>query len=170
MGILGSEGLILSLHRLQENRSNDTRAAGQFVTELKRICDIAGSATVYLQHHPHRNPNFTPWQSGTDAIESLLKIVDLVDRRNFKLAINLGHLNLNVDEPVKLVEMMGDKLGLILLSSNSVDTFGQIYDTHSPISEAGCDLDWIKDIQVPVILDAVYTDFNEEYEDLSLFT
>ncbi len=168
MGILGSEGLILSLHRLQENRSNDTRAAGQFVIELKKICDIAGSATVYLQHHPHRNPNFTPWQSGTDAIESMLKMVDLVDRRNFKLAINFGHLNLNVDEPAKLVEMMGDRLGLILLSSNSVDTFGQIYDTHSPISEAGCDLDWIKDIQVPVILDAVYTDFNEEYEDLSL--
>lgn len=168
MDIIGAESIILTLHKLQENRPRPAKAPKQFAEELRRISDKAGASTVYLQHHPYRSINPSLWRNAGESVRSLLAILAEADRDNLKLAINVGHLNPDLNDIAEIIDIMGGKLGMILLSSCTKDAFFQVYDSHTPISESGMDLSWIGRTGVPVVLDAVYGSKNQEYEDLKL--
>jgi hypothetical protein len=84
------------------------------------------------------------------------------------MALNLGHMDPAKDNPEKMAVDLKDKLGMVLLSSCTTDSYNQSYDSHSPATLHWKKMPWLKNITVPVIFDADYKSTSEEYEDLEL--
>jgi len=166
MGAIGSDSIIVSIHRLQETRANPENAKKQFVEELQWMCK--SGYNVYLQHHPYRPIGSNGWQSVTAEIGELNWFISQVDRPNIKMALNLGHMDPAKDNSEKMADTLKDKLGMVLLSSSTTDAYNQSYDSHSPAALHWKKMPWLKNLGVPVIFDADYKSTSEEYEDLKL--
>jgi hypothetical protein len=112
-------------------------------------------------------PGKPPWniQSAADFIRS-------VGSDNLYLAPSVGLLLAQKTEPMDMSELAKDKIGLWLISAPEFDVGGNLWNTHAPLATG----DWRDRIagftslapDVPMILDAVYQNWDEVYKDLKI--
>jgi len=161
MKLIGSAEAVISLHRKPENHCDDARAADRFLAGVRDLCKRAAQRDIvlYVQTHSHK------WYAST---REMVEFVDKVGAANLKLAINTGHVMMSGEKIKDAVAAVGDRLGLVLLSSSGSDNFGQTYDTHAPIHGGQVDLAAIKKTTVPRVFDADYRSWDEIFADIQL--
>lgn len=161
MGALGARDLILSLHRVPENNITAAETRAAFARTLRQISAEAAAADITVYLRPclkYRCP--------------LMDMADLVRRvaaPNLRLAASTALL---LDEGIAseaLRTALGDARGLWLASAAAYDLAGSLWTANAPVaSVAGPALDDLLAAApgVPVLLDAVYASWDEEYLDV----
>jgi hypothetical protein len=165
MSLLNASDLILSLHRFPENGFTVEESWNSFDETMKRICADADShgITVYLCMCPGK----PPWN-----IQSAMDFIDRVGADNLCLAPSAGFLLAQNTRPDDISELVQNKIGLWLLSAPAFDVGGNLWNAHAPLATG----DWRDQIagfvlltpEVPVILDSVYKNWDEVYQDLKI--
>jgi len=165
MVILNSRDLILSLHRFPENNFTVEESWNSFAETMQRICgDAEGyGITVYLRMCSGKPPR---------SIQSAVDFVDRVGADNLYLAPNVAMLLAQKTKPEDISESAKSKLGLWLVSAPAFDVGGHLQSAQAPLAEK----DWGTQItaflslarDLPVVLDAVYQNWDEVYKDLEI--
>jgi hypothetical protein len=160
METLNAHDLILSLHRFPENNFSDERSRAAFTTTLKALASQAAARTVTL--HLRLTLGKPPW-SLTEALDWL----DRVTAPNLKLAPSTALLAGHPPTP-EIAVRLKPALGLWLVAAARRDLSGDLWDAHSPINSQLSTFDpqlLSLSRSIPLLLDAVYTNQDEEYLD-----
>jgi hypothetical protein len=161
MEVLGARDLILSLHRVPENNITAAETWAAFGRTLRQISAEAAAAdiTMYLR----------PCLKYRCLLVDMADLVRRVAAPNLRLAASTALL---LDEGIAseaLRTALGDALGLWLASAAAYDLAGSLWTANAPVaSVAGPALDDLLAAApgVPVLLDAVYASWDEEYLDV----
>lgn len=165
MALLNARDLVLSLHRFPENNFTTEESWNSFVDTLKRICADADNhdITVYLRICPGK----PPWN-----IKDVVNFVERVDADNLYLAPGIGLLLAQKIEPGNIPEPVQSKIGLWLVSTPEFDMGGHLWNAHAPLATGNWEAQITKFISlapdVTVVLDAVYQNWDEVYQDLKI--
>ncbi len=176
---LGARDAVISLHRNAENHVSAERADDRFLAGVRELCNHAAQREVmlHIQHHPHK------WHGRADAMLAFAAGGRDVPRPlrgrdggpqglataragNLRFALNTSHVAMLGEDLGQALAAAGDRLGLVLISAPRRDLFGQVYDAHAPVSQAGLELAALQAYpDVPQVLDAYYASQDEEYAD-----
>lgn len=165
MALFNAYDLILSLHRFPENNFTAEESWNSFAEALKSICADADNhgVKVYLRMCPGK----PPWN-----IQSAADFIRNVGAGNLYLAPSVGLLLAQNTNPGDISELLQNRIGLWLVSAPAFDIGGHLWNTHAPLATG----DWRDRIagftslapDVPMILDAVYQNWDEVYKDLKI--
>jgi len=161
MEILGAKDLVFSLHRHPENNFTGEQTRAAFTVTLKKIAAQAAARTVTL--HLRVGSGKPPRNLG-----EAFRWLDSVDAPNLKLAVGTAMLA-DHPPPPEVAARLKDRLGLWLVAARRADAAGKLWDAHAPIHSAA-NLDSLAQLlarsaQTPAVLDAVYSNQDEEYLD-----
>ncbi len=167
MDVLGAHDLILTLHRQPENNITWEDTKESFINSLKELCVYAQQydITLHLRVSPGKPPR---------NISEAIDFVENVQSPNLRIAPCTAMLLENEEEPLQELSKAKDRIGLWLAGAPGYDVGGILYSVHEPIAEAISDsissLHSVLKIEpdVPVVLDAVYRNRDEEYGDLKI--
>lgn len=161
MEILAARDLVLTLHRDPENNVTGAESNARFTAALKRLAAEARTrgVTLHLRLGPGKPPrNFAEAHHW----------LDLANEPNLTLAVEtamLDDLRPETDKPGWLT----DRLGLWLVAGGRRDVAGARWDTHAPLHRSDAresTAAWLATApDVPLVLDAVFADQDEEYRD-----
>jgi Xylose isomerase-like TIM barrel len=161
MELLGSEDLILSLHRSPENNFTEQQTKAAFTATLKALASRAAERglTLYLRVGFGKPPR---------SLEEGIAWLDRVGAPNLKLAVSTALLKRQAPSN-KLAAELKDRLGFWLVAAPRRDVADKLWDVHAPIHSEP-NLDWLASLlklsgHTPIILDAIYPDHDEEYLD-----
>ena len=160
MEMLGAHDLILPLHRHPENNITDEQVQAGFLATLKALASEAGArgVTLHLRIAPGKPPR---------SLRDGLAWLDRIGAGNVKLAVSVVLLA-NNPPPPEIAARLKAALGLWLVSGAHTDVAGTTWDVHAPInlSQLGplgqC---LALSPNTPMLLDALYTSPDEEYQD-----
>lgn len=163
MPILGARDLILTLHRHPENNFTGQQTDASFEATLRELATLATGHGVTL--HLRLAFGKPPWN-----LEAGLRWVERAGAANLKLAPSTALL-VGQDPSPDLAARLAKWLGLWLVAAPRRDLAGQLWDAHAPL--ASCtDGEAIKAWlavgapNVPLVLDAVLSDQDEEYAEI----
>jgi hypothetical protein len=88
-------------------------------------------------------------------VPDILRIIDATQADNLKFALNTAA---NVPDAIALA---GNRLGMVLVSAPSQN----IPLTQGPIANGDVNINALKNLKVPVVLDAEYASPDEEFRD-----
>ncbi len=163
MGTVGTQDLLLSLHRVPDGLTKEQTEPG-FVQALKTIAGQAQALgiTLHLRMALHKLP-------GTLAEAAAL--IAKAGMPNLKLAPALSLLLAGPDKPAALAPLLKGGPGLWLCAAPRCDAAGQLYEAHAPLhtlppAEQKRMQAWLKlRGKAAVIFDAVLSSHDEEYLD-----
>jgi hypothetical protein len=163
MEVLGARDLVVSLHRHPENNFTDEQTRAAFDQTLKTLCAQAADRKTTL--HLRMAFGKPPWN-----LEEAARLLERVKAPNLKLAPSTALLLVSPVRPDTTAELLRDRVGLWLVSGPRQDIAGQLYDVHGAIQLAGEPESLAKWLRLapeaPVLLDANYTNQDEEYLDV----
>ena len=161
MEMVGARDLSLPLHRHPENNFSDEQTRASFTATLKAVAGEAAAhgVTLHLRIAPGKPPR---------SVAEGLGWLDRVGAENVKLAVSTALLANNLPPP-EIAARLKDTLGLWLVSGSRKDMAGTTWDVHAPIHSA-LKPDAVGQClalcpTVPMLLDAVYSDQDQEYLD-----
>jgi hypothetical protein len=115
MEVLGAQGLILSMHRVPENNISVqhicAKAAAKHITVYLRLC---------------RKDGVSP--------EDLVRFVDEASAPNLRLAASTGYLTAEGADSQKLRGVLGNRLGLWLVSASARDIADKPWSSTLPVA------------------------------------
>jgi hypothetical protein len=161
MDALDAKDLILSLHRYPENNFTDEQTRAAFAATLKGLATQAAERGVTL----HLRVGFgkPPWGLA-EGFEQL----DHVGVPNLKLAVCTAMLG-QKPPAAETAARLKEKLGLWLVAASRNDVAGKPWDAHAPIYSTRDPEAFARLLALspgtPTILDAVYANQDEEYQD-----
>lgn len=163
MEIIGAHDLILTLHRGIENNFTRAQTQASFDSTLRVVCKIAAGHKVTVNV---RMAFSKPPQSLSDAV----KFIERVGEPNLRLAPSTALLLSREFNLKETAAVLKDKVGLWIVSTPEFDIAGRLWNANAPIAkfnENGAIADIISIAQtVPIILDGVYKNQDEEYLDV----
>ena len=161
MAVLGARDVILCLHRTPENNFSGEQTWASFETALGDICARAKALdiAVYLRMSTKDN---TP-------LERLAHLVTEVGAPNLSLALSTALLLHQKTAPESIPESIRAQVGLWLVGAPQNDIAGELWNTCAPLSGADS-LAGLRALMAiapgaPLLLDALYTNRDEEYLD-----
>jgi len=161
--IMGIKDVIFSFHRNAENWVSIEEAEVSFKKNFKELAEIASNygITIYLQSNP--------WRRWRNTMIEVLEFIEELNIPNLKPALNVAHCIASGEDPKDYAK----KAEIVLLSAPEIDSYGQFYDVHDPISDSSYAskikelFDVIKDKNtIKICFDSVYKDWNEVYRDI----
>jgi sugar phosphate isomerase/epimerase len=163
MELLSAKDLILALHRHPENNFSPEQTEASFERSLRDLCKfgVPRGITIHLRLSLHR----PPWLD----LASATRWLDRVGEGNLRLAVSTaGLLAQGAGAPPDL-EKLRDRIGLWLAAAPERDVQGSIWSEQGRLAGRGVEEHMAKLISlvpdVPVALDAVYADWDQEYLD-----
>jgi len=156
MVVLGSQDLILSLHRQPENSFTREQTMMSFEETLKKICTDAASRniTVYLRE---TQKFYLP-------SKELFVLLRRTGATNLFLAMSLAAWS---EDGLDVSEQDLPLIGLWLLASSERDAAGKIWTVHAPAAKRGEPSRLVSLLRtkpsIPVVFDGVYGNADEEY-------
>jgi hypothetical protein len=165
VALLNARDLILSLHRFPENNFTVEESWNSFEETLRRICANAKGhdITVYIRICPGK----PPWN-----IQDAVNFIDRVGADNLYLAPGTGLLLARKTEPGDISKAIQDSIGLWLVSAPASDVGGHLWNAHTPLASGnwGAQVNGFLSLapDAPVILDAVYRDWDEVHQELEI--
>lgn len=161
---VGAQDLILSLHRHPENNFSGDQTRAAFDQTLRELAAQAARRRQRL--HLRLAFGKPPWN-----LDEAAQLLDRIGATNLFLAASTALLAETAPSPQTL-KAWGPKLGLWLGASPRYDVAGRLWDVHAPLHQAGAAQtirNWLAlASQVPVALDAVYSDLDAEYLDAAI--
>lgn len=160
---LGARDILLSLHRVPENNFTREQTMESFQTTISALCAEAATRgiTVHLRT-----------QSSGMGLREMLAFAQSTEAPNLRLAPNLGLLVHENKEAAQVLEILGDRVGLLLASAVEEDINGSPWTAQATMSgrlDAAEIAPWREAFPaVPVLLDAVFPDTDAEYLDVAL--
>ncbi|GMV94836.1 MAG: hypothetical protein AMXMBFR82_46140 [Candidatus Hydrogenedentota bacterium] len=161
MSALGAKHLILSLHRVPENNFTREQTEQSFDETLKNICASAEprGITVYLRQSPKAG----------DRLEAIVERIARIGAPNLRWAASTALLLHQNASPAGLTALLNGRPGLWLASAPAYDIAGKPWTMNAPLEGNG-DPDTLAQLlsaapSAPVLLDAVYNDWDAEYRD-----
>lgn len=163
MELLGAQNLIISLHRFPENNFTGEQSWDSFRSTLCELCKDADARgiTVHLRMSPNKPPR---------NIKEAIQFIDHVGAKNFRLAPSIAMLLAEKVKPKDVSELLKDKVGLWLASTPDFDIGGHLWTVNAPLASGNWKHTLAADFlliatDAPVVLDAVYKNYDEEYLD-----
>jgi len=161
MKILGSRDLILSLHRQPENNFSGRQTQEGFEKTLRRLA--ADAAGLGINLHLRMAFGKPPW-----TLDDMDVLIEKVGARNLRMAAGTALLS-RTDVSADAARILKARLGLWLVAAPQVDLSGKLWDAHAPlhrVPERAGIAAWIALVpDAPTLLDAVFTNQDEEYLD-----
>ncbi len=161
MQILGARDLILSLHRHPENNFTNEQTQDSFEKTLRNLAAEADTLGVTL--HLRMAPDKPPW-----SLKDADTLIEKVGAENLHLAASTAMLS-RADVTSDAAAILKKRLGLWLAAAPQVDWAGKLWDVHAPLHRAAGSVriaEWISLVpDVPVVMDAVFADSDDEYLD-----
>jgi hypothetical protein len=153
MQLAGITQAIIGTHRDPELGATPAQINDSFARGLRSLCDRAKARgiTLYLENRPGR------WRGG---VPDILRMIGETKEENLKFALNT--FGGNVKESIASA---GSLLGMVLVSAPSPNAS----DAQGPVSEGHTDLASfreLKDLKIPIILDAEYANQDEVFRDV----
>ncbi len=169
MQLLGASDAVLSVSRIGEvvgSLYSEEKIYPRYCKCVTKICAQAEKqgVTLHFQAHPRRKIIH-----GDDAIathEGILSFLNDLRADNTRLALNVGHASMKAESLTSIIEKAGDRLGVIIVCSSTVDRYGQMYDSHGSAAGNKLNLKAVTQCRVPLVLDANYRSWDEVYHDL----
>lgn len=165
MNVAEAKNAIFCLHRKPENHFNDEQTSVSFLKNMSKICNEADKReiTIHLQNHPNK------WYAKS---KDMVSFISKAKVSNLRFCLNIGHVILSGENPKDILSKVGKHCSMVLISAPSSDGLNQMYDAHLPISGSKFEKA-IRDSIVhirdkAIILDAEYTDYDQEYRDLRI--
>jgi hypothetical protein len=161
MQILGAHDLILSLHRHPENNFTNEQTQESFEKTLRSLAAEAGKLGITL--HLRMAFGKPPW-----SLREMDALIEKVGTDNLRLAASTALLSRTERSP-ETIQVLKTRLGLWLLAAPQVDLAGTLWDVHAPLHRSAERVrvaEWISLApDVPVVMDAIYANQDEEYLD-----
>jgi hypothetical protein len=162
MKIFYASELILPLHRFPENSFTKKQTWDSFTATFIRLCKYAKLYDVNLNLRlTLGRPPYT--------LKEAADFIEKVDLSNVRLAPETAFILAAKGDVQENLGLIKGKLGLWLLSGLKNDLEGKYWDQNIPISvykDKDSVMKIIRSIhQIPVVLDGVYKDHDEEYLD-----
>jgi hypothetical protein len=150
MKLIGATNAIIGTHMPPELGATPEKIDLSFARGLTSLCQRAKarSVTLLMENRPGR------WRGD---VPDILHIIDATRADNLKFALNTTDAA-NVPDAIMLA---GNRLGMVLVSAPSQN----IPLTQGPIAEGGVNINALKNLKVPVVLDAEYASPDEEFRD-----
>jgi hypothetical protein len=162
MEVVGARDLLLSLHRHPENNFSDEQTRAAFESTLGKITKEA--ATRQITVHLRMAFGKPPWN-----LEESLRLLDRVGAPNLRIAPSTALLIAASVKPENAGHQIKGRAGFWLAAAPRKDSTGHLWDAHGQLhlsADTTSVLDYLKSApDLPVILDAVYGDQDEEYGD-----
>lgn len=159
MEIVGSEDLVLSLHRYPENNFTAEQTENSFVETLLKICKSASKRNIKIYLRICKgNP---PWN-----IDDAVKYLELVNKDNFFLASSIA---LFVDSGIKIdaLKELKDKIKMWMVGATKYDISGHLWNINASIAGRSDVIEIISSIpQAIIVLDGIYNNKDTEYIDV----
>jgi sugar phosphate isomerase/epimerase len=150
MKLMGATEAVIATHMAPELGASAGQIKTSFTNGLRSLCDQAKARgiTLYLQNRADRQRGSVP---------EVLALISEVGADNLRFALNTSRINIR-----EAISQAGDRLGLVLASAPGPT----VPSAQAPLSDGGVDLGALKGLQVPVVLDAVYTQPDEVFRDV----
>ncbi len=164
MEILSSRDLVIALHRHPENNFTPQQTEAAFERSLRDLCRSAAQRgiTIHLRLSLHR----PPWLD----LASAGRWLDRVGEPNLRLALSTAGLLAQDAGPPPDLQKLRDRIGLWLAAAPERDVQGSIWSEQGRLAGRGVEERVARLISlapnVPVALEAVYADWDEEYADI----
>lgn len=162
MELLGARDLLLSLHRVPENNFTVQETEASFRQTLRQLCRNAEARRVTI--HLRIGLGKPPYNVG-----SALGILRDVQAGNLRLAVSTAVLAAGGTKPADLAQVSDAEWGLWLAAGMEYDVGGQPWTVHGRLATSGQKPAIAALLatrpQLPIVLDAVYADSDEEYQD-----
>ncbi|GMW03431.1 MAG: hypothetical protein AMXMBFR84_45650 [Candidatus Hydrogenedentota bacterium] len=159
MTLLGSNNMIVSLHRHPENNFTREQAESSFRKVLADVCALAHAHSITLHLRQGLKQPYS--------LQEAARLLDELKAPNLKLAIVTGGtLTSNLD-PTALTNLFEGKIGLWLLGASTYDHNNAITSMSGPLnSDVLPDLKQLLALapNVPIAFDMVLHNTDEEYE------
>jgi hypothetical protein len=161
MQVWGAHDAVLSLHRVPENNFDRVETRQSFEETLRAIC--AQAAVRDIQIYLRASTKYGI------ALGDLVQFIEQVKAPNLKLAASVALLLEQEIEADAFADIIGSTLGLWLVSAPAHDIAGRRWSTNAPIAGYG-EAERLAQLlatapDVPLLLDAVYTNQDAEYLD-----
>ncbi len=161
MKILGSRDVILSLHRHPENNFSVQQTQEGFEKTLRRLAADAEGLGIDL--HLRMAFGKPPW-----ALGDMDALIERVGAANLHVAASTALLS-RTDMSAEATRILKARLGLWLAAAPQADLSGKLWDAHAPLhrvtGRAGIAA-WLALVPgAPILMDAVFTNQDEEYLD-----
>jgi hypothetical protein len=150
MKLIGATNAIIGTHMPPELGATPEKIDLSFARGLSSLCKRAKArgVTLLMENRPGR------WRSD---VPDILRIIDATRADNLKFALNTADAA-NVPDAIALA---GNRLGMVLVSAPSQN----IPLTQGPIANGDVNINALKNLKVPVVLDAEYASPDEEFRD-----
>jgi hypothetical protein len=150
MKLIGATDAIIATHMAPELGASAGQIKTSFTNGLRSLCDRARArgVTLYLQNRADR-------QRGS--VSEVLSLINEVGADNLRFALNTSRINVK-----DAISQAGDRLGIVLASAPGKT----VPESQAPVSDGGVDLAALKTLQVPVVLDAVYSGADDVFRDV----
>ncbi len=165
MPILGARNLVLSLHRTPENNITHEETQDSFVNTLRAMseCAAAQGTTIHLRMS----------MKAVTSVGEAAQILDRVNAPNLRIATSTALIMSQGNEPDYVREQLGNRLGLWLASAPANDGNGRLWTVHGSLAEDATVCERLKTLlattpEVPIALDAVFDNREEEYRDIRM--
>jgi hypothetical protein len=162
MKVLGARDLVVSLHRFAETHFINEQIWRSFEATLRRLCGQAKAdeVTVYLRLCLGKPPS---------DLKEAADFLKRVGAPNFRLAPSTALLLAQKADLESLPSLLKEGAGLWMVSAPRFDIGGRLWDANAPIAEYGGTEALARLLavspEVPMVLDAMYRDKDEEYLD-----
>ena len=129
MRIIGSQNLVMSLHKTIENNISleDTwKELNRSVTEICKYADNSGIKVHLRLVAGNKLP--------AGRLDDALRLMDQVNMPNLRLAINTAVLLDAKASPQDLAAKLNDRIGVWLVNTPQRDLSGRLWNTYAPVS------------------------------------
>lgn len=170
-GILGAEEIILRTHRNPENNYDPRKTYSDSVNTIQSICDAAARFNIRVSVKVCAQPGTNRGVPGA-TLETAFNLIEECDKSNLFIAPTLYVLN-NCNSNIR--DKAKDKVSIILATGWLEDeNNGEIWSDSLPLSKLEPRLlGSVKELipsDKPIIFNAAFKDFNEEYLDQKIWT
>jgi len=165
IALLGSHDLVMSLHRSPETNYTQEQTREDFENSLREICRLSGEKgiTVYLRVSPNKPPY---------SIEEARQYIETVGAPNLRIAVCTAAVFAGESSARDSLNEVKDHIGLWLVAMPGVDIGGKLWSVHERVA-GHASVESLRNIltvlpDVPVVLDCVYSNHDEEYADVKV--
>ena len=165
IALLGSHDLVMSLHRSPETNYTQEQTRKDFENSLREICRLSDEKgiTVYLRVSPNKPPY---------SIEEARQYIETVGAPNLRIAVCTAAVFAGESSARDSLNEVKDHIGLWLVAMPGVDIGGKLWSVHERVA-GHASVESLRNIltvlpDVPVVLDCVYSNHDEEYADVKV--
>jgi hypothetical protein len=162
MRIIGSQNLVISLHKTIENNISLEDTWKELKRSVTEICKYADKSGIKV-HLRLVAGNKLP----AGRLDDALRLMDQVNMPNLRLAINTAVLLDAKATPQDLVVKLNGRIGLWLVNTPQRDLSGRLWNTYAPVFASGFEKELTELLmiapEVPILIDVLFENRDQEY-------